>query len=153
MVRIGINGFGRIGRCVFRIARERADVQVVAVNDVADPTALAYRHYPLFGAIMNLWFWPFVVGPGQQYWQPGIELAETVRRYAVFYLATSFVWDFMRSLGNMALMALTAAPTLRLLRRFHQRFDFTYMPLPASSPAAQPAPNTPSAPAPVGGRA
>ena len=42
MVRIGINGFGRIGRCVFRIARERADVQVVAVNDVADPKALAY---------------------------------------------------------------------------------------------------------------
>ena len=42
MVRIGINGFGRIGRCVFRIARERRDVQVLAVNDVADPKALAY---------------------------------------------------------------------------------------------------------------
>jgi glyceraldehyde 3-phosphate dehydrogenase len=42
VIRIGINGFGRIGRCVFRIARERQDVQVVAVNDVADPKALAY---------------------------------------------------------------------------------------------------------------
>jgi glyceraldehyde 3-phosphate dehydrogenase len=42
MIKIGINGFGRIGRCVFRIARERQDVQVVAVNDVADPKALAY---------------------------------------------------------------------------------------------------------------
>ncbi len=104
----------------------------------------------LFGVIMNLWFWPFVVGPSQQYWQPGIDLAETVRRYAVFYLATSFVWDFLRGLGNMALMALTAAPTLRLLRRFHQRFDFSYAPLPAPAPAGRPAP---AAPSPVGGPA
>ncbi len=41
-VRIGINGFGRVGRCVFRIARERDDVTVVAVNDIAEPRALAY---------------------------------------------------------------------------------------------------------------
>jgi energy-coupling factor transport system substrate-specific component len=104
----------------------------------------------LFGVIMNLWFWPFVVGPSQQYWQPGIDLAETVRRYAVFYLATSFVWDAMRSLGNMALMALAAAPTVRLLRRFHQRFDFSYTPTPSSASAA---PLAPTAPAPVGGQA
>jgi glyceraldehyde 3-phosphate dehydrogenase len=42
MIKLGINGFGRIGRCVFRIARERDDVQVVAINDVSDPKALAY---------------------------------------------------------------------------------------------------------------
>jgi glyceraldehyde 3-phosphate dehydrogenase len=41
-IKIGINGFGRIGRCVFRIAREREDVEVVAVNDTSDPAALAY---------------------------------------------------------------------------------------------------------------
>lgn len=33
MIKVGINGFGRIGRLVFRAALERADVQVVAVND------------------------------------------------------------------------------------------------------------------------
>ncbi len=33
-VRIGINGFGRIGRSVFRILAERDDIQVVAVNDL-----------------------------------------------------------------------------------------------------------------------
>ena len=33
MVKIGINGFGRIGRLVFRSAIERADVQVTAIND------------------------------------------------------------------------------------------------------------------------
>ncbi len=42
MIKIGINGFGRIGRCVFRICLERPDVEVVGVNDVADPVALAY---------------------------------------------------------------------------------------------------------------
>ena len=33
MIKVGINGFGRIGRLVFRAAQERDDVQVVAVND------------------------------------------------------------------------------------------------------------------------
>lgn len=33
MIKVGINGFGRIGRLVFRAAQERKDVQVVAVND------------------------------------------------------------------------------------------------------------------------
>ncbi len=42
MIKIGINGFGRIGRVVFRAAMERADVQVVAVNDLLEPQHLAY---------------------------------------------------------------------------------------------------------------
>ena len=42
MIRIGINGFGRIGRCVFRVVLERDDMQVVGINDIADPKALAY---------------------------------------------------------------------------------------------------------------
>ena len=42
MIRLGINGFGRIGRCVFRVCLERSDVSVVAINDVADREALAY---------------------------------------------------------------------------------------------------------------
>ena len=41
--RVAINGFGRIGRCVVRSAFERgADVEIVAVNDVADPAVLAH---------------------------------------------------------------------------------------------------------------
>ena len=36
-VRVGINGFGRIGRNVFRAAHESgADVEIVAVNDITD---------------------------------------------------------------------------------------------------------------------
>ena len=41
-VRIGINGFGRIGRTVFRIVHERDDVEVVLINDLFDNAQLAY---------------------------------------------------------------------------------------------------------------
>jgi glyceraldehyde 3-phosphate dehydrogenase len=41
-MRIGINGFGRIGRSVFRILNAREDVEVVAINDIFDKGALTY---------------------------------------------------------------------------------------------------------------
>ena len=41
-IRIGINGFGRIGRFVFRAAAERSDVIVVGINDLIDVDYLAY---------------------------------------------------------------------------------------------------------------
>ncbi len=42
MIKIGINGFGRIGRLAFRSAIERENVQVVAINDLLDVEYLAY---------------------------------------------------------------------------------------------------------------
>jgi glyceraldehyde 3-phosphate dehydrogenase len=41
-IRVGINGFGRIGRSVFRILSDRTDVEVGAVNDLYDNEHLAY---------------------------------------------------------------------------------------------------------------
>jgi glyceraldehyde 3-phosphate dehydrogenase len=41
-IRIGINGFGRIGRTVFRIMEEAEDFEVVAVNDLTHPSTLAH---------------------------------------------------------------------------------------------------------------
>jgi len=41
-VKIGINGFGRIGRIAFRIASERSNVEVVGINDLLDVEHLAY---------------------------------------------------------------------------------------------------------------
>ena len=41
-VKIGINGFGRIGRLVFRAAQTRDDIQVVAINDLIDVEYMAY---------------------------------------------------------------------------------------------------------------
>lgn len=41
-IRIGINGFGRIGRLVMRAAAERQDIEVVAINDLLDTDYIAY---------------------------------------------------------------------------------------------------------------
>ena len=41
-IRVGINGFGRIGRFVFREAFARADVEIVAINDLIDVDYIAY---------------------------------------------------------------------------------------------------------------
>ncbi|PYQ58912.1 MAG: type I glyceraldehyde-3-phosphate dehydrogenase, partial [Acidobacteria bacterium] len=41
-VKIGINGFGRIGRSVFRILSDRSDVEVVAINDLFENQQLVY---------------------------------------------------------------------------------------------------------------
>ncbi|NQZ79145.1 MAG: type I glyceraldehyde-3-phosphate dehydrogenase, partial [Ekhidna sp.] len=40
--KIGINGFGRIGRLVFRVAMEKSDLQVVGINDLLDVDYIAY---------------------------------------------------------------------------------------------------------------
>jgi glyceraldehyde 3-phosphate dehydrogenase len=51
-VRVGINGFGRVGRCFLRAAFERgADIEVVAINDLVDAGTLAHllRYDSVFG--------------------------------------------------------------------------------------------------------
>jgi len=40
--KIGINGFGRIGRNAFKIAFDRSDIEVIAINDLTDTKTLAY---------------------------------------------------------------------------------------------------------------
>ena len=42
MVRIAINGFGRIGRAALKIILERNDMEVVAINDLTDAKTLAH---------------------------------------------------------------------------------------------------------------
>ena len=42
MIKVGINGFGRIGRFVFRAAMKRNDIQIVGINDLCPVDYLAY---------------------------------------------------------------------------------------------------------------
>lgn len=51
MTKIAINGFGRIGRIFFRVARNNPDLQIVAINDLADRDNLIYllRHDSVYG--------------------------------------------------------------------------------------------------------
>ena len=41
-IKVGINGFGRIGRMVFRAAQEFKDIEIVGINDLLEPDYLAY---------------------------------------------------------------------------------------------------------------
>ena len=41
-IRVGINGFGRIGRLVMRAAQSRQDIEIVGINDLLDPDYIAY---------------------------------------------------------------------------------------------------------------
>ena len=42
MIKVGINGFGRIGRMVFRASVARDDMEVVAINDLLEVDYLAH---------------------------------------------------------------------------------------------------------------
>jgi glyceraldehyde 3-phosphate dehydrogenase len=54
-IKLGINGFGRIGRNAFKIAFERSDLEIVAINDLTDTKTLAYllKHDSNYGAYQN----------------------------------------------------------------------------------------------------
>ncbi|ANZ22510.1 glyceraldehyde-3-phosphate dehydrogenase [Buchnera aphidicola (Diuraphis noxia)] len=41
-IKIGINGFGRIGRVIFRLAQKRKNIEIVAINDLLSPEYIAY---------------------------------------------------------------------------------------------------------------
>lgn len=80
----------------------------------------------LYGVLMNLWSWPFISGPANQYWEQGISWLDTLNRYSVYYLVTSLVWDLARAAGNFLFILLFGEPVLRALRRFRSKFSFQY---------------------------
>ena len=58
-IRVGINGFGRIGRLVMRAAASRDDIEVVAINDLLEPDYIAYllkydSTHGIFGAEISV---------------------------------------------------------------------------------------------------
>lgn len=75
----------------------------------------------LYGAILNLWFWPFAVGEGSLSWAPGAGVSETLRRYWSFYVVTSAGWDAAGALANAVLIGLTGAGLLSTMRRLAPR--------------------------------
>jgi energy-coupling factor transport system substrate-specific component len=76
-----------------------------------------------YGAVMNLWSWPFLRGNGPLLWRPGLGVADTVSHYWSYYWATSFAWDAAGALCNAILIAVTATALLRTLRRFAYRLE------------------------------
>jgi len=92
----------------------------------------------LYGAILNLWFWPFQVDGGALSYAPGLSLDQTLHHYWSFYVATSFAWDAAGALANAILIAVTGRALLRSLRRFATRLDpvVELEPLVPSTPTA-----------------
>lgn len=80
----------------------------------------------LYGAIMNLWFWPFIGTMSGQSWSQSAGLWENIQRYTAYYLATSLVWDITRSIGNILIISILAKTVLRVFGRFQRRFNFHY---------------------------
>lgn len=77
----------------------------------------------LYGALLNLWFWPFVRGGGPTAWSPELSVGETLEHYRAFYVLTSFGWDAAGALANAALILLTGRAVLGALRRVGGRLD------------------------------
>jgi energy-coupling factor transport system substrate-specific component len=75
----------------------------------------------VFGAVMNLWSWPFLTAGSAVAWQPDAGLAENLHHYATYYAATSFAWDTFRAVGNAALVLVLGRPLLASLDRAAQR--------------------------------
>ena len=96
--------------------------------EIALLSAVGFGWGLLYGLIINVYFWPFAMGPVEQTWTPGTGVGEMLARYAAFYVATSLGWDLARAVGNVALILLLGAPTVRALTRFQRRFYFEVRP-------------------------
>ena len=106
-------GAGFVGMLTRRVDPR---VEVVAL------AAYAWVWGFLYGAIMNLWFWPFARG-GALDWHSGLDLAQTLDRYWQFYVATSLGWDAAAAITNALLILVTGLVLMRTLRRFAHRLD------------------------------
>jgi energy-coupling factor transport system substrate-specific component len=120
-------GAGLLGRLLRRSSGPPALAALAAYGWVAGFT---------YGALVNLWFWPFQGGRAEISWVPGIGTPEALTRYWRFYLLTSLAWDSARALGNVVIIAALGRPILRLLMRFERRLRATW--LPGKSPPLEP---------------
>lgn len=75
----------------------------------------------LFGAIMNLWSWPFLAGSAAIGWSAHADVLENLRHYLAFYAATSAWWDLYGAVGNAVLVVVVGRPLLAALDRAARR--------------------------------
>ena len=111
---------GWLGGLLERPLRGHQRVEVIALASFAALWGF------LFGAIMNLWFWPFAAQGESISWEPGLGLGETLRHYWSFYILTSAGWDGFRAISNVVLVLAVGRPVIDLLVRYRDRFLITY---------------------------
>ena len=74
-----------------------------------------------FGALMNLWFWPFAAGSSALGWSPDASTVTNLRHYLAFYAVTSLTWDAFGAVGNALAVAFLGRPLLAALDRAARR--------------------------------
>jgi energy-coupling factor transport system substrate-specific component len=77
-----------------------------------------------YGALLNLWFWPFVGTNTAFAFVPGAGLVENLHRFLFFDLTTSLGFDIPRALTNAVLIVVLGRPVLGALRRVAKRAVF-----------------------------
>jgi energy-coupling factor transport system substrate-specific component len=75
----------------------------------------------VFGAVMNLWVWPFLTSGTAVSWDPAAGAAANLHHYLTYYMATSFAWDTFRAIGDAALVLALGRPLLGSLDRAARR--------------------------------
>ena len=80
----------------------------------------------LYGALTNLYFWPYALGAPDLSWAPTLTATEALARYARYYLVTSLAWDTMRAVGNFALILLLGSSLVHILERFRRRANVVW---------------------------
>ena len=112
-------GWVTLGAGLLPPARGRAEQAMLALPTRL-VTGLAY------GALMNLWFWPFMgdAAPAGASYVPGAGAAVNLGHYLVFYLTTSLAWDLPRGILSATLILLASGPLLAALRRAVRRAHF-----------------------------
>jgi len=97
--------------------RGRAEVAALAAYGIA--AGLAY------GALLNLWFWPFAAYAPEVTYVAGGDVRDNLHRYLVFWATTSLGWDVPRGILTAATVVVAGRPVLGALRRTARRAHFT----------------------------
>ena len=123
---------GWVGFLAGSLPRARGRTEILMLAGVGFLLGMVY------GALMNLWFWPFgLYGDGQTF-EPGAAAAVNLANYARYYVITSAIWDVSRGMFTFLLLLLAGAPLLRALRRVSRRAAFDASPAFAPHPPSEP---------------
>jgi energy-coupling factor transport system substrate-specific component len=93
----------------------------------------------LYGAVMNLWSWPYIAGSSGVGWAPELGALANLEHYVTYYVTTSAGWDLFRAVGNAAMVLVLGRPLLGALDRAAKRMSVRLGPIapPTSRGGAQ----------------
>jgi energy-coupling factor transport system substrate-specific component len=88
----------------------------------------------VYGAVMDLWEWPFIAGGSAIAWEPSAGAGANLHHFVTYYLATSLPFDLPRAIGNVVMVVLLGRPLLAALDRAARRMNLHVQP-PSRAPA------------------